>query len=114
VRLPPGFSATKSHSNRQFRSQEISSSISEPEFEDLIPVKADGDNNGSDCIAMFHFLKNNMERGECSIQNAKIGVTVTVLGTQKLLISFVTLALMADGMSGRCVQLYHAIIAQQS
>jgi hypothetical protein len=61
-------------------------------------------------FVMVYFLKKNVGCGECSIQGGKNRVTVTVLGTQRMLIPFVTWALMAEDMSGGCVQSYRAII----
>jgi hypothetical protein len=91
--------ATGSQDNGRFLS-----SSSDFEFEDPVPVNTDGDNDNDDdddAECMFSCgLFSQDKCGERGVQctQCKSGLTVTALGTHRMLISFVPRALMVKNM----------------
>jgi hypothetical protein len=95
---------TKSYSKAKSRSQQVLSGSSESEVEVqflsatmtiIIMTTLNA------YFAVVYFLNTNVRSGGANAHCAKGGITVTALGTQIMLISFVTCALMVKNMSGR-------------
>lgn len=54
-------------------------------------------------FAVVYFLETKVGSGDPSERSARIVVTVTVLGIQRMIFSFVTCALIVKNMAGRCM-----------
>jgi hypothetical protein len=91
-----GLSAIRSYSNRKSKLQQVLSASSESESEDPVPISADDASERTFCDD----VSSHVGSGGSSAHGTKSGVTVTLLGTQRMLISFVTWALMVTNIFG--------------